>query len=66
MHSFEDVIQYFGGIVGLARKLGVTTQAISQWKGQIPEGRGYQVEVLSGGHFKAERLPLRKSQRKTH
>jgi len=66
MHTFADVINYFGGIAGLARKLGVTTQAISQWKGKIPEGRGYQVEVLSGGHFKADRLPLKKAERRSH
>ena len=61
MHSFEEVLKHFDGITGLARKLGVTTQAISQWKGFIPETRAYQIEVLSEGHFKADRLPIRKN-----
>jgi DNA-binding transcriptional regulator YdaS (Cro superfamily) len=63
MHSFQEVIEHFGGITALARRLGVTSQAISQWKGEIPEPRGYQIEVLSKGRFKADRLPLRKTDR---
>lgn len=66
MHSFEEVLRHFEGISGLARTLGVTTQAISQWKGEIPENRAYQIEVLSKGHFKATRLPIRKTDRHAH
>lgn len=60
MHSFHEVIEYFGGITPLAAELGVTTQAISQWDEIFPEGRAYQIEVLSKGHFKASCLPTRK------
>lgn len=66
MHTFQEVIEHFEGITGLAKQLGCTTQAISQWKGQIPEPRAYQIEVLSKGRFKADRLPVRKSEAATH
>jgi len=66
MHSFEEVVQHFGGITALARRLGCTSQAISQWKNEIPEPRAFQIEVLSGGRFKADRLPIRKTSRGSH
>lgn len=59
MHSLQDVIEHFEGITGLAHALGISTQAISQWDGQIPPQRAYQIEVVSGGKFKATRLPIR-------
>jgi hypothetical protein len=61
-HSFSEVLEHFGGITGLANALGVTTQAISQWEEEIPEGRAYQIEVLSKGKYKAAQLPVRKSE----
>lgn len=66
MHSFEEVVEHFGGITPLAKRLGCTSQAISQWNGEFPEGRAFQIEVLSEGRFKADRLPIRKSNRKSH
>lgn len=66
MHSVEEVFEHFGGITALARRLGCTSQAISQWNGEIPEARAFQIEVLSNGRFKADRLPIRKTSRNSH
>ena len=60
MHTFQEVIEHFGGITALADKLNVSTQAISQWDGLIPETRAFQIEVLSEGRFKASKLPVRR------
>lgn len=62
MHSVESVIKHFGGVTKLARALGCASQAISQWKRlqTIPEGRAYQIQVLSKGRFKTSELPVRK------
>lgn len=39
----------------LAEKLGVTPGAISQWKDGIPDGRQWQIEVMTGGDLKASK-----------
>jgi DNA-binding transcriptional regulator YdaS (Cro superfamily) len=43
----ERAIEAAGGAAELARKLGVTTQAISQWR-RIPVGRVLAVEGITG------------------
>jgi hypothetical protein len=60
MHNFDDVLQHFHGVTGLAVTLGISPQAISQWHGMIPDIRAYQIQVLSHGRFQADRLPVRK------
>ena len=50
----QDVINHFGCVANLAKKLGCSTQAISQWPESIPQGRAYQIEVLTGGKLKAK------------
>lgn len=54
----EQVIEHFGGVTKTARALGVTSQAVSQWRaaGMVPEMRAYQIELKTKGKFKAERL----------
>lgn len=59
MHSFQEIVEYFGGVTAMAKALDVTTQAISQWDREIPESRAYQIEVLSKGKFRHDRLPVR-------
>lgn len=64
--SFEDVLEHFGGTQeSLARALGLGREAVSMWKGRIPLLRAYQIEVLSGGRFKAAELPIRERRRKS-
>lgn len=49
-----DAIKHFGGANELAAALGVTRQAVSQWGEQMPVGRAYQVQVLTGGKLRAD------------
>lgn len=51
----EDAIRYFGNATKLARALGISKQAISKWGDDVPEGRDYQIEVLTGGALRAPR-----------
>ena len=50
----ESAIEYFGSGAALASAIGVTRQAVADWK-QIPIGRQYQIEVLTGGKLRADR-----------
>jgi DNA-binding transcriptional regulator YdaS (Cro superfamily) len=49
-----DAINYFGSAAELAKKLNISEAAISQWGETIPQGRAYQIEVLTGGKLKAD------------
>ena len=68
--SIDEAINLFRGQSNLARALGVTQTAVWLWKrqGEIPEGRQYQIEILTGGALMAERpdprLVRRKGRRK--
>jgi transcriptional repressor of cell division inhibition gene dicB len=50
----QDAIDHFGGVVQLAYALGCSPQAVSQWGETIPQGRAYQIEVLTVGKLKAD------------
>ncbi len=55
----NDVLSYFGGVDKTAKALGITHVAVSKWGENIPQGRAYQVEVLTGGKLKADPIPPR-------
>lgn len=63
MATFNEILDHFGGVSGLARTLGCAPQAVSMWKRKVPAVRAFQIEVLSGGRFKVDELPMRKDQR---
>jgi len=48
-----DAIEHFGGEVPLAKALGITPEAIYQWKERVPRGRAFQIEILTNGVLKA-------------
>ncbi|WP_326937969.1 Cro/CI family transcriptional regulator [Aeromonas caviae] len=58
-----DVINYFGSAAELARKLNISEAAVSQWGDTIPQGRAYQIEVVTGGALKADPAPTTGQQR---
>lgn len=61
MHTFEEILDHFGGThEAMASQLGCSREAISMWNGEIPELRGYQIEVLSEGKFRFANLPIRR------
>lgn len=60
MVTFEQVVEHFGGThESLAKALGISREAVTMWRGQIPRARAFQIEVASGGLFKADELPVR-------
>lgn len=53
----EQIIEWAGTQTTLARLLGVTRGAVSQWRtAGIPPGRAVQIERLTGGKFKAAQI----------
>lgn len=51
----EMVIRYFGGVRPTARALGISHVAVLNWGEEIPIGRAYQVQVITGGKLKVEK-----------
>ena len=51
----EAVIEHFGTKAAVARALGVSMAAVSQWGEMVPVGRAYQIEVITGGALKASK-----------
>jgi DNA-binding transcriptional regulator YdaS (Cro superfamily) len=52
---FEAVLAFYGSQVGVARLFQVSRAAVSQWTtaGGFPARRALQIEMLSGGRFRA-------------
>ena len=60
MNTFERIVDHFGGThESLARALGCSRAAVTMWDGQFPVNRAYQIQVLSAGRFKVDKMPLR-------
>lgn len=58
-----DVLSYFGGVAATAKALGISHAAVVKWGDTIPQGRAYQIEVLTGGELKADPAPAAGQQR---
>jgi len=60
MHSFDTIVKYFGGPTRMAALFGVRPQSIWLWEQHgLPGQRPFQVEVLSEGTFRHNRVPIR-------
>ena len=53
----HDAITHFGGVTATAKALGISHAAVVKWGETIPQGRAYQIEVLTGGALKADHAP---------
>ena len=54
----SDVIEHFGGIQQTADALGIRYQSVYEWPDVVPEGRQYQIQIITGGKLKViERQP---------
>ncbi|WP_368206986.1 Cro/CI family transcriptional regulator [Aeromonas sp. R6-1] len=53
----HDAITHFGGVTATAKALGISHAAVVKWGDTIPQGRAYQIEVLTGGALKADPAP---------
>jgi len=54
--TVNQVLDHFGGINKTAKALGISYQAVRQWvdKGEVPEGREWQIQALTKGKLKAD------------
>jgi DNA-binding transcriptional regulator YdaS (Cro superfamily) len=61
----DEAIRWAGSQRELARACGVSESAVSQWvnSGLVPEGRAYQLEVLSAGTLKVDPALYRRNER---
>jgi DNA-binding transcriptional regulator YdaS (Cro superfamily) len=46
--ALNTAIERMGGVVKLARAIGVTSQAVGQWRRNIPAERVLQIEAATG------------------
>lgn len=47
------MIKHFGSVANTASALGISNKAVYQWGESPPEGRQFQIELLTSGLFKA-------------
>lgn len=47
-----EVLKHFGGVMGVARALGIASPSVSQWQEDIPMLRAYQIERITEGKLK--------------
>ena len=52
----QQAISHFKGVALLSRALGVTSSAVSQWRG-IPWDRQMQLQTITRGKLKADPNP---------
>lgn len=48
----KRAIEHYGGVARLAEVLSISRAAIYQWGDEVPEGRAFQLELLTGGALK--------------
>ncbi|WP_420241376.1 Cro/CI family transcriptional regulator [Atlantibacter hermannii] len=48
----KDVVQHFGSQRAVARALGLSESAVSQWKSVIPENDAFKLEAITSGALK--------------
>lgn len=60
----ETAIDWAGSQAELAKRLGITPSAVSQWvsDGIVPEGRAYQIQVISAGAVRVDPADYRRSE----
>jgi transcriptional repressor of cell division inhibition gene dicB len=53
--KFQDLIDHYGSQQKVADALGISKQLASYWKrAGIPLGRQYEIQILTGGKFRAD------------
>jgi hypothetical protein len=53
----KEVAAHFGSKTKLADALGISPSAVTMWGETVPEGRQFQLQVLTNGKFKASSKP---------
>ena len=53
--TFDELKAHYGSSQKIAEAVGVSKQVVSYWKrAGIPIGRQYEIQVLTGGKFRAD------------
>lgn len=54
--KYEQVVTHFGSVAAAAWALKVSVKTIYSWKygKRVPNGRAYQIQILTGGALKAK------------
>lgn len=50
----NEVVAYFGTAIALAKALGISAASVSEWGDLIPEGRAYQLQVMTAGALRVD------------
>lgn len=50
----EEAVKHFGTAAALAEALGITPASVSEWGDIIPEGRAYQLQVITAGSLRVD------------
>lgn len=53
----QEVIDFYGSKVAIAKALGCTPAAVTMWGDEPPKSRQWQLQVLSKGKLKASPKP---------
>lgn len=48
----KDVINFYGTKIAVARALGISPSAVTQWKEIVPEKQAYRIQRMTGGKLK--------------
>lgn len=56
-----EVVQHFGGRRRVAEALGISTQAVAQWRERVPLASALQLEVLTRGAFRVDPKAYRRA-----
>lgn len=53
----QQVLDHYGSQAEIARVLGCRQSSVFEWfdKGEVPDGRQYQIEIATGGVLKADK-----------
>lgn len=61
----QEVLTHFGTQAEIARVLGCKQPSIAEWfdKGEVPEGRQYQLEIATKGKLVADKPANRRDEK---
>ena len=59
----KAAIEYFGSRRALAEAVGVSRESVRKWvvAGRLPQGRAYQLQIITGGRLRAESVEAGKN-----
>lgn len=56
----SDVVEHFGTLTKIAEVLDIGLSSVSEWDEIIPQGRAYQIQVITAGMLKVNQRDYEK------